>query len=130
MKPTQEKTMEWETKVWAWITKEMPHKHSDRFAPLFKIIHEIYEKAYQDASKRFRIRESELLKIEQDSFRRKVEEIEELLDCPYTIDKVSVPKVGIEKAPPYQVVGTLSVSLTRLQKVKELIKSLKGNEPN
>ncbi len=28
----------WEKEVWAWITKEMPFKHSDRFAPLFKII--------------------------------------------------------------------------------------------
>lgn len=29
---------DWEKEVWAWITKEMPHKHSDRFVPLFEII--------------------------------------------------------------------------------------------
>ncbi len=28
----------WETEVWKWITKEFPHKHADRFAPLFKIL--------------------------------------------------------------------------------------------
>jgi hypothetical protein len=59
--PTQEKTMEWETKVWTWITKEMPYKHSDRFAPLFKTIDEIrqeaYEQGYQTARDRYRQRE-------------------------------------------------------------------------
>lgn len=61
MNPKEEKTMEWETKVWTWITKEMPFKHSDRFEPLFKIIDEIrqeaYEQGYQTARDRYRERE-------------------------------------------------------------------------
>lgn len=49
---------------------------------------------------------------------RLVEALAELLDCPYVIEPVTVPKAGIAAAPPYQVVGTMHVSLTRLQKAR------------
>ena len=61
MKKLNVEREDWETKVWTRITKEMPHKHSDRFIPLFKIIDEIrqeaYEQGYQTARDRYRQRE-------------------------------------------------------------------------
>lgn len=51
VKPPKE---DWEKKVWTWITKEFPHKHSDRFAPLFEIIETLLqqerERLNQEAS--------------------------------------------------------------------------------
>ncbi len=41
--------------------------------------------------------------------------LDDLLNCPFTVDAASVPACGIEAAPPYQVVGVMSVAWTRIQ---------------
>jgi len=46
------------------------------------------------------------------------EALEDLLGCPADIVQATVPKAGIEAAPPYQVVLDVSVSLTRWNKAK------------
>ncbi len=43
-----------------------------------------------------------------------------IADCPYYIDPATVPKAGIDAAPPYQVVLQVSMSLTRYEELKEL----------
>ena len=44
-----------------------------------------------------------------------VEALEGLLGCPWNVEDATVPRAGIDAAPPYQVVGTMHVSLTRLR---------------
>ena len=46
------------------------------------------------------------------------EALTELLGCPANVVLATVPRSGIESAPPYQVVLDVSVSLTRWQKAK------------
>jgi hypothetical protein len=47
--------------------------------------------------------------------------LQELLECPYTLDSASIPAAGIEAAPK-QVVGTLSVAWLRFEKAKALLR--------
>lgn len=46
------------------------------------------------------------------------EALTELLGCPANVVQATVPRSGIESAPPYQVVLDVSVSLTRWKKAK------------
>lgn len=43
------------------------------------------------------------------------------MGCPYGIDYASVPQAVIESAPPYQVVGSMSVALTRYMQARAAI---------
>ena len=57
-----------------------------------------------------------------------LEACEAIIDCPYDIDQASVPKAGIDAAPPYQVVGAMSVSYTKYQKLNAAIAAAKGDK--
>lgn len=46
------------------------------------------------------------------------EALEDLLGCPASVVQATVPKAGIEAAPPYQVVLDVSISLTRWRKAQ------------
>lgn len=46
------------------------------------------------------------------------EALSDLLGCPANIVQATVPKAGIDAAPPYQVVLDVSISLTRWQKAQ------------
>lgn len=48
--------------------------------------------------------------------------LNEMLMCPYVLEDATIPKSGISSAPPGQIVGTLHVSLTRMQKVRDTLK--------
>ena len=48
-----------------------------------------------------------------------IEIIKYMADCPYTIDKASVPKGGIAKAPS-QVVGNMSLAYVKYERLQEV----------
>ena len=57
-----------------------------------------------------------------------LEACEAIIDCPYVIDQASVPKAGIDAAPPYQVVGTMSMAVTKYRKLNAAIAAAKEKE--
>lgn len=63
-----------------------------------------------------------------DEMRRLREALEELLGCPHNVVRATVPKAGIESAPPYQVVLDVSVSLTRWRKAQAALSAHKTGE--
>jgi hypothetical protein len=59
------------------------------------------------------------------------ERLQAILECPCIVDKATVPKAGIESAPPYQVVFTLCTAHTKLLlggKALANFNKLKGGE--
>jgi hypothetical protein len=53
-----------------------------------------------------------------------VELLEELINCPHSLDIATIPKDGIDKNPK-QVVLQYSIGFIRIQKAKELINKIK-----
>jgi len=58
------------------------------------------------------------LKESRKDRKRYLEALCEILGCPTTIVPATVPKAGIEKAKPYQVVITIHCALTRYRRVQ------------
>jgi hypothetical protein len=83
-------------------------------------VKEAAEEARRAEIKRARRSKKKLL-AEADLLRRT---LEDLMECPFTIDSASVPKAGIE-ARPEQVVGVLSVAYLRYQRALDVLKRLK-----
>lgn len=57
-----------------------------------------------------------------------LEALQELIECPFDIDAATVPEAGIDAAPD-QVVGTMSVSLSRRRKARAAIAKATGAQP-
>jgi hypothetical protein len=47
--------------------------------------------------------------------------LEAFLECPITVDLASVPKCGVEEAPPYQVVVNFSCAYTKIINAKRVL---------
>lgn len=62
------------------------------------------------------------------------EEIKELIlwlaECPYVIDSATLPKSGVTEENKKQVVGTLSLSLVKYEKLVEIANKLKQDGTN
>lgn len=63
------------------------------------------------------------------------EVVSAFLDCPYGVDQATVPRAGMESAPPYQVVVNMSCSYTKIQNAHKALQPtqqrkdiLKGGE--
>lgn len=50
-----------------------------------------------------------------------MEALQSMLSTPWNVEPASVPKAGVAAAPAYQVVGTMHVSLTKLEKAREAL---------
>lgn len=50
--------------------------------------------------------------------------LREIVDCPFTVDSATVPKIGITEAPPYQVVVVISCAWTRLQNIRKSLAAI------
>lgn len=57
-----------------------------------------------------------------------VEALDEILECPHSVAQATVPKAGIEAAPPYQVVLNVSVSLTRWVKARAVLETYRASQ--
>jgi len=54
-----------------------------------------------------------------------VDAVEELLDCPYSVDEATIPKAGVMAAPG-QVIMEYSISFLRIRKLRRLIKKIRS----
>lgn len=57
-----------------------------------------------------------------------IEAIQQVNECPFTVDPATVPKIGISEAPPYQVVVVISMAWTRLKQIRETLDKLTKGE--
>ena len=56
--------------------------------------------------------------------------LKQIAECPYTIDSASIPKSGITEENKKQVVGVLSMSLIKYEKLLLLANKIKRNGTN
>ena len=61
-----------------------------------------------------------------DTNQRLREALADLLESPASVVQATVPRAGIEMAPPYQVVLDVSVSLTRWRKAQAALSTANG----
>jgi hypothetical protein len=55
--------------------------------------------------------------------------LEAFLECPTTLDPATVPKCGVEQAPPYQVVVNFSCAYTKIINARKILRSFMEATP-